>query len=171
MNAVLIGYRGCGKSTIGRKLADRLWCRFVDIDQLIVEKAGKSIREIFAQDGEERFRDLETEVLREVLPKGDHVLGLGGGTVMREQNRQLIRESGAKVFYLRCDAEELLRRIQADAKIADSRPNLTDLGGGIEEIRHLLSIREPIYRQIKHAELDVTHMTPDDAVVYIARML
>ncbi len=171
MNAVLIGYRGCGKTTVGRKLADRLWRKFVDIDELIVQKAGKSIKEVFAQDGEEYFRDLESQALAEALRLDEHVIGLGGGSVMREQNRTLLKESAAKVFYLRCDVQELLRRIQADQRSEEMRPNLTCLGGGLEEIQQVLAQREPIYRQVMDAELDVTRMTPEDAVVYIARMI
>lgn len=171
MNAALIGYRGCGKTTVGRKLADRLWRKFVDIDDLIVQKAGKSIKDIFAQDGEEHFRQIESQVLAEAIKLEDHVIGLGGGTVMREQNRRLLKEAGVKTFYLRCDPQELLRRIQADQRSPETRPNLTNLGGGIEEIQRLLAEREPVYRQAMDAELDVTRMSPDDAVVYIARML
>lgn len=171
MNAILIGYRGCGKTTVGRKLADRLWQKFIDLDERIVQAAGKSISQIFAEDGEERFRELETQVLGEALKLDEHVLGLGGGAVIREQNRKMIQESGAKVIYLRCDAQELLRRIQADQCTAQMRPSLTALGGGIEEIRQVLTEREPIYRELKHMELDVTRMSPNDAVVHIARLL
>jgi shikimate kinase len=171
MNAILIGYRGSGKTTVGRKLADRLWRNFIDLDDVIVRHAAKSIKDIFAQDGEDHFRDLETQALAEVIKREDHVFSLGGGAVIREQNRQLLKDSGVRVFYLRCDPEELLRRLQADDRSPDMRPNLTNLGGGLAEIRHVLAEREPIYRQVMHAELDVTRMSPDDAVVYIARML
>jgi len=96
---------------------------------------------------------------------------VGGGTVVRPDNQAMLKQSGAKVIYLRADPAELLRRIQADAASAENRPNLTPLGGGIEEIQQLIAQREPIYRQVMTAELDVTRMTPQDACVYIARML
>jgi shikimate kinase len=171
MNVVLIGYRGSGKTTIGKRLADRLWQKFVDLDALIVRKAGKSIREIFEQDGEERFREMETDALREALQVPDTVLALGGGAIGREQNRQLLKDADCKVVYLRCEADVLLRRIQQDAGTAQNRPDLTPLGGGIEEVRMKLAEREPLYRDVMDAELDVTNMTPEDAVVYIARLM
>jgi shikimate kinase len=171
MNVVLIGYRGCGKTTIGKRLADRLWQTFIDIDDRIAQKAGKTIRRIFEEDGEEHFRNIETEVLREALLVPDIVMALGGGTVMREENRALLKAAQPKIIYLRCEPKVLLERIQADARTAETRPPLTNLGGGIEEIRLKLAEREPVYRQLMTAELDVTHLTPQDAVVYIARLL
>ena len=171
MSIVLIGVRGSGKSTIGRKLADRLWETFVDVDDLIVSRAGKSIREIFEQEGEAHFRDLETDAVREVAGLKDHVIGLGGGSLGREENRRVLKESGHKLIFLRCDPQELLRRLGADPQRAATRPNLTPLGGGLEEINQLLADREPIYRAAMHAELDVTHLTPDEAVVYVVKLL
>ena len=171
MNVVLIGYRGSGKTSVGRRLADRLWQKFYDVDDLIVRKAGKTIREIFEQDGEDHFRDLETLALRELLAIPQHVLGLGGGTLGREENRKMLRESGDKIFFLRCEPEVLLARVQADPRSSQTRPNLTSLGGGIDEIRLKLAEREPLYRQIKHAEIDVSTLTVDEAVAHIARLL
>jgi shikimate kinase len=171
MSIILIGYRGCGKSTIGRKLADRLWRKFVDTDDLIVKKAGKSIKDIFAQDGEEKFRDLEEQVIAEITLLKDHVIALGGGAVLRQSNRDALQGHGHKVIYLKCDPKVLHDRIHADPKTAATRPNLTQLGGGIEEIQKLLEAREPLYRQIKTAELDVTRITPDQALIYIARLV
>src|SRR5947209_6510573 len=124
MSIVLIGYRGSGKSTIGRRLADRLWQKFVDVDDLIVSRAGKSIREIFAEDGEPRFREIESEVVRELSQMEEGVIGLGGGTLMREENRAVLKEAGHKLIYLRCEPDELLRRVQADPQSALTRPNL-----------------------------------------------
>lgn len=170
MSIVLIGYRGSGKSTIGKRLADRLWQPFVDVDDLIVKKAGKNIKQIFEQDGEPAFRELEAEAVREVCKLSEHVIGLGGGTLGREANRQAIRDAGHKVIYLKCEPAELHRRIQSDPQSAETRPNLTALGGGIEEVKKMLAEREPFYRQVMHAELDVTHLTPEDAVVYIVRL-
>ena len=171
MNIALIGYRGSGKTTVGRMLADRLWQKFVDLDELIVEKAGRSIRDIFAQDGESHFRDLETAALREALATPDQVLGLGGGAILREENRVMLQAGGVRTFYLRCEPHELLRRIAGDVQTAEMRPNLTKLGGGIDEIRQVLAFREPIYRQLACAEIDVTNLTPEDVVAHISRML
>jgi shikimate kinase len=171
MSVVLIGYRGSGKSSIGRKLADRLWQAFVDTDDLIVKSAGKSIREIFEQDGEQHFRDLETAAVRDALGRNDHVIALGGGAVLREENRATIKSSGRSVVYLRCEPQVLLQRIESDPQTVATRPNLTPLGGGIDEIRELLAQREPLYREVKTAELDVTNLSIEDACVHIARMM
>jgi shikimate kinase len=171
MPIALIGYRGSGKTTIGKRLADRLWWPFVDLDEVIVARAGITIREIFAQRGEEHFRDLESQCLAESLKPADQVLALGGGAVLRPANRDRIKAAGCKVVYLRCDPAVLLRRIESDRTTADMRPSLTALGGGIEEITTLLAQREPIYRQVMTAELDVTNLTSDEAVAHIARMV
>ncbi len=171
MSIVLIGYRGSGKSSIGQKLADRLWQDFVDIDDLIVERAGKSIKEIFEQDGEPAFRVIETGVVREVARLEEVVISLGGGTVLKEENRAALTAGGHKIIYLRCEAETLHARIHADTKSALTRPSLTALGGSLEEVQQMLAIREPLYRSIMTAELDVTNLTVEEAVVYIVRLL
>ncbi len=168
---MLIGYRGSGKTTIGRKLADRLWQKFVDSDEMIVRAAGKSIREIFESDSEAKFRELESSLVRDLCQLGDQVIALGGGALEREENRAVLKDSGHKVIYLKCEPEELLRRIGSDPQTQDARPNLTSLGGGIEEIEMMLQRREPLYRAAMSAELDVTHLSPDEAVVYIVRLM
>src|SRR6266480_1573090 len=101
MSTVLIGYRGCGKSTIGQKLADHLWQKFVDTDRMVIQKAGKSIKEIFEQDGVPRFRELETEAVRDVANLQEHVIALGGGAPLVEENRRVIKEAGHRVIYLK----------------------------------------------------------------------
>jgi shikimate kinase len=171
MSVVLIGARGSGKSTIGRKLADRLWQSFIDVDEQIIRRAGKTIRDIFEQDGEERFRELEIDVIREAAALPDQVIALGGGSLMREENRNALREAGHQLFYLRCDPNELARRIKADPTSGATRPNLTQFGGGIEEIKFLLAIREAIYRECMHAEVDVTKLSPEEAVVSIVNLM
>ena len=171
MSIALLGYRGSGKSTIGKRLADRLWQPFVDTDELVVRKAGMSIREIFDKQGEPAFRDLESQVVAEVSALAEHVIALGGGAVLREENRKVLKEAGLKLIYLRCEPDELLKRIQADPASPDARPDLTDLGGGIAEVRKVLAEREPIYRSVMTAELDVTYLSPQDAVVYITRLI
>jgi shikimate kinase len=171
MSTALIGYRGCGKSTVGKRLADRLWQKFVDTDELVVARAGKNIKRIFEEDGEQAFRDLEADVVAEVCKLQDHVIALGGGAVLREENRQAIKDAKLKVVYLKCDPVELHRRIQEDPTTEATRPALTDMGGTVEEIRTLLEEREPVYRSIKTGELDVTYLSPQDAVVYVTRLM
>jgi shikimate kinase len=171
MSICLIGYRGSGKTTVGRKLADQLWQTFVDVDERLVQQAGKSIKDIFEQDGEARFRELESSVIKDVSALTEHVIALGGGSLLREENRKTLRDAGMRLIYLKCEAEELHRRIHSDPATAANRPSLTQLGGGIEEIRKLLDEREPIYREMMHAELDVTHLTPDEAALRLVRLL
>lgn len=171
MTILLVGYRGCGKSTVGRRMASELWYKFADTDEMIVRSAGKTIREIFEQQGEAAFRDMESTVLGQALSLTDHVIALGGGAVLREENRAAIKSSGHKVIYLRCEPETLLRRIQSDPATAATRPPLTNLGGGIEEIRALLAEREPLYRQVMTKELEVTHLSEIEAAKYALRML
>jgi len=171
MSVILIGYRGSGKTTVGEKLADRLWQKFVDTDDLIVKAAGKPIRDIFQHDGEPRFRELETEALRTALAMKDHVIALGGGAVLREENRAMIKQSPLKRIYLRCEPSVLLERIRSDPRTTTNRPNLTPFGGGLDEIKALLAEREPLYRELMSAELDVTNLTPDETMVYVTRLL
>lgn len=171
MSVFLIGYRGSGKSTVGRRLADRLWQTFLDSDDLVVRAAGRSIKEIFAAEGEAGFRDRESAVVRELAMLSEHVVALGGGAVLRAANRTALRDGGHKVIYLKCDAAELHRRIQADPQTAASRPALTGLGGGLAEVEKLLAEREPIYRSCMTAELDVTNLSAEDATAYIARLM
>jgi shikimate kinase len=171
MGIVLIGYRGSGKTTVGRRLADRLWQPFIDVDDLIVAKAGKNIRDIFTEVGEPGFRDLEAVALTEALAREEHVIALGGGALVREPNQALVKSGSHKIVYLRCEPAELHRRIHADPATASSRPSLTKLAGSIEEIEQLLAAREPIYRQTCTAELDVTHLSPEEAAARIVRLL
>jgi shikimate kinase len=171
MSIVLIGYRGSGKTTVGRLLSIRLSQPFIDTDEKIVTTAGKTIKEIFEQHGEDKFRDLETDALLEIAKLQNHVFSLGGGALLREQNRRAITAGKHTVIYLRADPIELHRRIQKDTATAAHRPSLTKLGGGIEEIRSVLTAREPIYRQMMTAELDVTSASPEGAVEMILKLM
>lgn len=172
MSVILLGYRGCGKTTVGKRLADRMWTKFVDTDALVVQAAGKSIAEIFESDGEKYFRDLEAAaVQRAIESKEDRVISLGGGAVLRDQTRKLLMACPFKRLYLRCEPQELWRRIAADPQSAANRPSLTEHGGGLEEVIELLKVREPLYRQVATAELDVTNLDIDETMKYMARMV
>jgi len=170
MSTILLGYRGAGKTTIGKRLADRLWQKFVDTDDLVVKVTGKTIRQIFEEHGESTFRELEVEAVKKALTLDEHVIALGGGAVLSDVARNLLRGSTHKRLYLKCDPQELLRRLQSDPNTAKNRPDLTDLNGGIEEIELLLNDREPLYRQVMTAELDVTNIPPEEAVGRLARL-
>jgi shikimate kinase len=169
MGIVLIGYRGSGKTTVGRLLASRLDKPFADADDLIVRHSGKSIRDIFADGGEKLFRELEMAAVAELAARADGVIAVGGGAIMREENRQVLGRH--KIVYLRCEAPELFRRIQSDPNTSDNRPNLTSLGGGIEEIQALLRQREPIYKAAMTHEIDVTKLTPAEAVDRLLKLI
>jgi shikimate kinase len=165
MNLYLIGYRGSGKSTVARLVAERMGLPWIDADEEIERRAGRTIREIFARSGEEAFRDLETAVVSSLAAGPDHIVALGGGAVLREQNRQAIGASG-QVVWLRAQAQTLLARIQADATTAARRPNLT-AAGGPAEIEQLLAVRTPVYAACADFVVDVDDMPPEQVAASI----
>ena len=165
---ILLGYRGSGKTTIGRLLAQQMNLPFVDTDDLIIAMADRSIREIFEQKGESYFRDLESLAVQDACDR-EAIIALGGGAILRESNRKRLTASSHRRIYLRCEAQALHDRIHADPRTAANRPSLTHLGGGIEEIRSLLLIREPLYRAVMTEELDVTNLSAIDAAQQLAK--
>ena len=111
---ILTGFMGAGKTTVGKLLAQKLGCPFLDTDQLIQQQAGMSISRIFAEKGEETFRSLETAILKEAWTQEEAwVLSVGGGLPMREENRRLLKRIGA-VVYLRVNRDTVLRRLSGD---------------------------------------------------------
>lgn len=148
-NIVLIGFMGCGKSTVGKNLADALSYEFRDTDAMIEEAYGNTISQMFAEDGEEYFRNAETELLRKL--SGDAkglVLATGGGMPMREENRTLLREIGTVVF-LEAKIETILERLQNDT----GRP-LADGEDREKRLRPLYEKRLPVYREAADYILD-----------------
>lgn len=138
----LIGYRGSGKSTIGPQIGAITGLSVFDADTEIEKAAGKSIREIFTEHGEAGFRDFETKTLRELLSQPPAILSLGGGVILREENRRRLKNCFA--VWLTAPLEILLSRLEADAEKRAQRPALTDLPVA-EEVARLLSEREPLY--------------------------
>ena len=149
---ILIGYRGTGKSTVGRRLAERLGIPAWDSDSEIERRASKTIAEIFNQDGEMAFRDLEVKVIADFLRQDAFVLATGGGAVLREETRQRLRQSG-HVVYLTAMPETILQRIQGDKSSATMRPNLTSLSP-LEEILAVLEKRQPLYEETAHIAVE-----------------
>jgi shikimate kinase len=141
----LIGYRGTGKSAVGRIVADRLNRAFLDADLEVEARAGRSIAAIFADAGEPAFRDWEELVLAEVVDRDPRaILATGGGTVLREINRRRIRDFGF-VVWLTAEPGVLAQRLLADSRQLAARPALTP-SGTLVEIREVLAMRAPFYQ-------------------------
>ena len=139
-----MGLPGSGKSTVGKQLAKRLQLSFLDADQEIEKRLGCSIREFFDREGEAAFRDVEQQVIAELTSGALHVLSTGGGAVLREANRQHLKQSG-KVFYLRATPEDLMRRLKNDR----TRP-LLQVTNPLATLRELYTQRDPLYRATAH---------------------
>lgn len=155
MMITLCGFMGSGKSTVGRLLADALGCPFLDLDDLIVKKAGKSIPEIFAEDGEPAFRQMEARLLRQTVEKyGENtvVLSLGGGAVTTPASASLLHEKTVCI-YLRASLETLLRRLSGETA---GRP-LAD-----NSVASRLAEREPVYEKTAHVTVDTDGLTPEE---------
>jgi shikimate kinase len=159
MHLYLIGYRGSGKSTVGKLLASQLTWPLVDTDCLVEEAAGKSIAAIFEQDGEPVFRDLEQQVVAQVAAGPQSIVSLGGGAILRLENQQTILKTG-KCVWLTGSPDIHHARIQADAASQENRPSLTDRSG-YDEVREVMRVREPVYRKLAQLELNTDHQSPD----------
>ena len=171
----LTGFMGSGKTTVGKVLADFLGCPFMDLDDLIVKKAGKSIPEIFAEDGEPAFRQQEARLLRQTVEKYTEntvVLALGGGAVTAPASAALLREKTVCI-YLRASLETLLQRLEGETA---GRPLLNEIPGqagndGIPavmpgpdraSVESRLAQREPLYEQTAHVIIDTDGLSPDE---------
>ncbi len=155
MMITLTGFMGSGKSTVGRLLADSLGCPFLDLDDLVVKKAGKSIPDIFAQDGEPAFRQLEARLLRQTVEKYKEttaVLALGGGAVMTPASAALLHEKTVCI-YLRATLDTLLARLAGETA---GRPLADDA------MASRLAEREPIYEETAHVIIDTDGLSPDE---------
>ena len=165
---ILIGYRGTGKTTIVHKLAERLGVPCFDSDVEIERRAGKSIAEIFAQDGESAFRDMEESVIAEILAHpAPFVLATGGGAILRTRTREKLRLTG-QVIWLTASPDTILRRITSDAASKTMRPSLTALPMQ-EEIIAVLEQRKPLYAETACQTIDTDTQTPDEIVEILVR--
>ena len=158
----LIGYRATGKTALAQLLAKQLNCPWIDADTEIERRAGKSIAQIFAEDGEPAFRDIEAKVVAGLCRRGPLVLAAGGGAPLRAETRRALRAAG-KVVWLTARAETILARMAADATTAARRPNLT-AQDPLAEIIELLAQREPIYRESAHLVIDTEGKSPAQVV-------
>jgi len=147
---VLVGPMGAGKSTIGRLVSKQLDIPFKDTDHVIEERCGADIPWIFDVEGEEGFRQRETAVLEDLMQESSLVLATGGGVILKQENRQLLKQAD-KVVYLCADVEHLVRRTEKDKK----RP-LLQVANPRQKIIDLLAERDPLYREV------ATHIVTTD---------
>ena len=155
MMITLTGFMGSGKTTVGKVLADFLGCPFMDLDDLVVKKAGKSIPDIFAQDGEPAFRELEAQVLRQTVGKyaeSTVVLALGGGAILAPASAALLHDKTVCI-YLRATLDTLLGRLAGETA---GRPLADDA------LAARLASREPIYEETAHVTIDTDGLSPDE---------
>lgn len=155
MLIALTGFMGSGKTSVGRLVADALGCPFLDLDEIIVKKAGRSIPEIFQADGEKGFRRLEKDALEKTVAKyaeNTAVLALGGGTVTVPGAVKLLQEK-TLCIYLEADIDTLIARLQGQP---EGRP-LAD-----ENMAARLAQREPLYREASHVTIDTAGLTPEE---------
>lgn len=169
MRVILIGYRGSGKSAVGRGLARHLEMAFADADLEIEQTIGLTIREIFAKGGEEEFRRRERDVMKTLLEKDHLVVATGGGAVLHpETRRQLVNAD--HVIWLTASPDILAQRISLDASSSSRRPSLTT-GSALDEIAEVLASREPIYRECATLEVSTEHRSVEELIEEIASIL
>ena len=156
MNIVLIGYRGTGKSVVGRILARRLNRTYEGMDANIVQRAGMSIPQIVEKSGWLGFRDIETREALALAAKDNLVIDTGGGVIERPENIPALRQNGI-IFWLKASVETIVGRIQGD----NQRPALTQGKTFTDEVAEVLERRTPKYRSAAHYEIDTDTRDPE----------
>jgi len=162
MNIVLIGFRGTGKSTVGRLLAKRLERDFIDSDKHIEGSTGKTIKSIFEDDGEEGFRKIEADVIAGLSEEDNKIISVGGGAVLNEENIRNLKGNGFLVL-LEATPEIIHSRIVQDEKTTQQRPSLTDKKP-LDEIKHLIAEREPAYKSAADFTINTSYVSCEDIV-------
>ncbi|WP_036247779.1 shikimate kinase AroK [Methylobacter sp. BBA5.1] len=160
-NIYLIGLMGAGKTTIGRQLAKALKLPFYDSDKAIEESTGVDIPTIFEFEGEDGFRDREQKMIQQLIQKKGIVLATGGGAILREQNRKLLKENGF-IVYLQCSVERILERTRRDSQ----RP-LLQIENPKERLESLFAQREPLYLSCADYKVDTGTMQSKTVVNHI----
>jgi shikimate kinase len=169
MVITLIGYRGTGKTTLAAPLAARLGWEWLDADVELERRAGRSIQDIFATDGEPEFRRLERELLAELVRRDRLVIAAGGGAIGNESTRTELKAAGP-VIWLQASVDTIERRLATDPTTGHRRPQLTRTGGRAE-IERLLALREPLYRQCATITLDADSVSVEQLVSEVMNQL
>ena len=169
MNIILIGYRGVGKSSVGKTLALRLQKRFVDTDDLLQQRQQAPIHEIVKCLGWEHFRKVEKEIIEEISAQDNLVIAAGGGTVLDPENVIALKKNGM-VVWLKADRQVLHERIAQDPRTVVQRPPLTGKGA-LEELEEVMACRAPFYEKAMEAQLDTSAMDVPTAVESVLSIL
>ena len=169
MNMVLMGYRGTGKTSVGRLLAARLKKPFLDSDEMIEVSSGKSVREMVAEKGWDLFRREEKRIVAELSRKDDCIVALGGGAVLDEENVRNLRANGFFIW-LTAEAETILARLRNDGQTPGQRPSLTGQDPD-EETRSLLKTREPLYAKVADCRVETSDRTVEEVAAEVLRIL
>ncbi|MDK2918452.1 MAG: shikimate kinase [Candidatus Petromonas sp.] len=156
-NIVLIGFMGTGKTTVGKKVAEKISLSFIDSDEEIVKKSGMSINEIFNRFGEEYFRKIEGEVIEELSNLEGYVISTGGGIVKNQENILNLKGKGA-IIYLNGSAKKIEENIKKDA---DNRP-LLKTDNVLNKIISLLEERKDLYRKAMDFEIIIDSLSVDE---------
>lgn len=162
----LIGYRGAGKSSVAQLLAPRLGWLWLDADEVLEKRFGRSIARIFTEEGENGFREKESLILGELCCLSRRVIATGGGVVLRDENRRRLQTCGL-VVWLTADADTIAARLHKDAAACERRPQLTV--GGRAEIDELLGRREPLYRACADFTIDTTRHSIEEIAEQVER--
>ena len=144
-NIYIVGFMGTGKTSVGKSLAEKLGKQFIEMDELIEQRASKSINDIFAQDGEAHFRRLESELLKELAAKEDLVVSCGGGLICNEDNLKVLKDTGI-IFNLESSPQAIYER----TKRYTHRP-LLNVDDPLGKIKGLLLKRRPFYERAHHS--------------------
>jgi len=166
MNIVLIGYRGTGKSEVGKLLAEHLKMTYVCMDAEIVKRAGITIPEIVEKYGWQKFRDIESDVVEDLSGRERLIIDTGGGVIERPENINMLRQN-ARIFWLKASVDTIVSRIQTDNR----RPALIKGKTFTEEVAEVLERRIPKYKSAADHEIDTDHLTPDEVAEDIVGVL
>ena len=165
----LIGYRGSGKTTVGRALAAVLRLPLVDTDEMIVQAAGMPISRVFSQEGEDRFREREKLAIAFATASRPAIISVGGGAILDPKNVAALKTS-ATIVWLTASVDILVERIERDPETNDSRPALTNQPPR-EEVQHVMRERLPLYEQAADHTVDTKDRTPDEIAGLIVSLL
>jgi shikimate kinase len=160
MNIVLIGYRGSGKTSVGKLIAKKLGRGFVDTDNLIIEKAGSSINEMVKEKGWPYFRDMEKDVIKELSGSDNLVIATGGGVVTNDINMDNLKANGI-IIWLDVDVETVKKRLSRDNTSKENRPSLTG-DNPVDEIGEVMEKRRPLYMKACNISIDTDKMNIND---------